>query len=212
MSHVKEKIIENELIKIRITALMDLYSHALRFYQSQGSQNENQCVYGFLKGRIEGTTRIITDVETILHHPTPDLVFNDDFFKDMDDFNARYIEEESSERIIGWYKSSNQGDIKFKAVDVRNHLRFQSLNKMFIAMIVNPLVFINNEGYGFSFYTLIPDSYGEYNIMSGAAKIPWEIMPLGDDKDLIIRKMKEYIIKALNGKEFITELSEAFQE
>ncbi|MHA1341147.1 MAG: hypothetical protein ACTSRZ_12775 [Promethearchaeota archaeon] len=211
MSHIKEKIMENELVKIRITALMDIYCHAFRFCKKNNPPNKNQCVYGFLKGKIEGTTRIITEVETILHNPTPDLVFDDNFFKDMDDFNARYIEEESFERIIGWYKSTTQ-DVRFKAIDVRNHLKFQTLNKLYIGMILNPLDFLNAEGYGFSFYTLIPDSYGEYNIMSGAAKIPWEIMPLGDDKDLVIRHMKEYIIKTVYGKELVTELSEAFDD
>jgi hypothetical protein len=52
---------------------------------------ENQCVYGFLKGSIEGTTRIVKEAEPILHHPTPDFDFNEQFIKDMDDFNSSLL-------------------------------------------------------------------------------------------------------------------------
>lgn len=211
MAHKDENVKSNELVQIKVPALIQILNHALRFYKLNAKIGENQCVYGFLKGSIEGTTRIVKEAEPILHHPTPDFDFNEQFIKDMDDFNSRYIEEESMDRIIGWYKSTTE-PMKFKAIDVKNHLKFQNLNKLFIGMIIDPQNFLKNEGYGFSFFTLMPDSYGEINIMSGSAKIPWEIVKLGEEKDKTISFMKEMINKIIEGKKIVTELSEAFDE
>ncbi|MBD3350246.1 MAG: hypothetical protein GF364_02055 [Candidatus Lokiarchaeota archaeon] len=204
-------IIEDELFRIRLTALMDIFCHMLRFNKKDAPPNENECVYGFLKGKIEGTTRIVTEVETILHHPTPDFEFNEQFLQDMADFNARYIEEQSLDRIIGWYKSTN-ATIEFKAMDVKNHLKFQNLNPQYVGMIIDPQEFLHDNGYGFSVFTLLPDSGGEINIMSGAAKIPWEIMSIEEYKDSVVSYLKDLVFKTMERKKFVTELSEAFED
>lgn len=201
---------EDELVSIEPVAFIDLLCHAWRFNALDKPLNENESVYGFLKGEIKDKHRIIKEVETILHHPTPDFEFNDEFLRDMDDFNARYTEEQSLDRIIGWYKSTVQ-EVSFKAIDVKNQLKYQSINDKYIGMVINPLTFLKGEGYGFSIFSLMEDSVGEINIMSGAAKIPWEIAPLGDDPESTVRHIKDLIDKSINKVKFVTELSEAWE-
>lgn len=207
----KEYVVkEDQLLQITPRAFIDLLCHAWRFNSLDRPLNENESVYGFLKGEIKENTRIVKEVETIKHHPTPDFEFDEKFMKDMDDFNARYREEQIMDKIFGWYKSTVQ-EITFKAIDVKNQLKFQSLNDKYIGLIINPLVFLKDEGYGFSVFSLLEDSVGKINIMSGAGKIPWEIAPLGDDPGSTIRHIKNFIDKSINKKKFVTELSEAWE-
>ena len=80
----RDKVMEEELVQIKVPALIDLISHVLRFNDIKAKSGDNQCVYGFLKGSVEGKNRIIKEVETIMHHPTPDYEFDEQFIKDMD--------------------------------------------------------------------------------------------------------------------------------
>ena len=202
-------VMEDELVEIGAIAFIKILSHSFRFWKKNAKYGENQCVYGFLIGSIDPDKkrRVIKDVEPILHHLTPDFEFKEKFIEDMDDFNLRFIEEGSSDRIVGWYKSVNE-PFKFKAIDVKNHLKFQRLNKGNICLVMEPSVYTKGEGYGFSIYSLMGDSYGELNIMSDNYKIPWEINPLGDQKDSTVRFIKELIDNTLENKPFVTELEE----
>ncbi|MHA1820337.1 MAG: hypothetical protein ACTSU2_08045 [Promethearchaeota archaeon] len=203
-------IAENEKVEIHAMALIKIIGHCARFLKSDKKSPLYQMpsVYGFLIGAIgENNVRIIKDAEPILHHPTPDLEFDEKFMMDMDQFNMRYVEEESTDRIIGWYKSVSE-PIRFRAIDVKNHLKFQTLNSNYIGLVINTKKFFEEHEYGFSIFKLLGDSFGDLNIMSQEAKIPWEILPLGDKKDATVRLMTELIDSVVMDTKFVTELDE----
>jgi hypothetical protein len=206
-SKSSQPVAVNELCEIRALALLKLISHALRFWKENAKPGENQCVYGFLVGSITDQVRLIKDIEPILHQSTPDFDFNEKFISDMDAFNNRYVEEESSDRIIGWYKSTNI-PVKYKALDVKNQLKFQTLHKKNIGLIIDPEIYMKGDSYGFGVFTLMIDRYGDTNIMSDHVKIPWEVKPLGESKDITIQFMKDLINKSVLGKVLLTEVEE----
>jgi hypothetical protein len=192
-----------DLFQMKANAFITILNHAHRFWQKDNPKSEY--AYGMLSGYIEGTTRIVTEAIPLLHAPSSDIVFDESFFKHWDDLNLLKQELESIESCIGWYKIIT-GDFKFKAPDIRNQVKIQSLNPKYIALLLDPSKLLDEDEYGFSIFKLNGDRI--FHEMCDYVKIPWEIMEIGQDVDKVVNSVIDMIRLYHSDKPFVEELEE----
>ena len=193
-----------DFAQIKPTAFMDILMHVHRFW---GKDNpDSKFAYGILIGKFEKRTRVITEAIPILHHDRADLVFDETFYKHWDDLDKLKDELDSQEKCIGWYKVIER-DMKFRATDIRNQVKIQSLYRGNIALLLDPNAFLDNQDYGFSIYHLLK-SGDHYHEMCDDAKIAWEILELGNDVDKTVNQVIDMINKYPTEKPFIEEIDE----
>lgn len=190
-------------IQIKPIALINIYLHAYRFWKIKDPKP--QYSYGFCLGKFEGSTRVITEVIPLIHSPKSDLVFEEDFYKHWDDLNAMKEDIEAPERCIGWYKVI-EGDMKFRAQDIRNQVKIQTLDKRNISFLLDPRKYFDTGDYGFSVFHLKGDRI--FHEMCDYEKIPWEIAEVGGDVDKVVQFISEMIRKYNSDKPFVEELEE----
>ena len=193
----------DELVSINPSGFLNLLLHVFRFW-SQQIGGEKHVVYGLLLGTIEGNMRHVTKIVPIAHKKRPDLEMGAEFMKEVGKVNRFELESQSMSEVIGWYRSSNDG-IKFIARDIKNHITFQEFNPKFIGLIIDPELYLNPDEGGFSIYRLKGDKY--YNMMTDYYKIPWEIRPIEDSRE-ILANFQGYIKNYFKNKPLITELDE----
>ncbi len=71
-------------------------------------------------------------------------MFDEDFFKQWDDINKLKEDLDSTERCIGWYKVIDR-DMKFKAPDIGNQVKIQTLDKRNIALLLDPIKYLQER-------------------------------------------------------------------
>lgn len=194
---------EGELVSIKPAAFLNLVLHAFRFW-SEDPSSRNEIVYGLLLGYIEGQERFVRKVVPILHQDKPNLTMDDQFMKKVGEVNRFELENQSTDEVIGWYRSSLDG-IKFLAKDIKNHIPFQKHDPNFIALILDPKLYIDPDEGGFSIFRLKGDNY--YNMMTDYYKIPWQIETL-EEPTAILGQFQGYIKRYFLNKPLITELDE----
>ncbi len=184
---------------------MKLLSHVLRFWNKALPPKDCQAAYGLLVGRYENDQIQIRDVEPILHNPSDDLEFKESFMQTYSDVNGVKTQVESQDRVIGWYRTVLAGGLKFTARDIRNQVKFQSLDPNASALLFDPTAL---EGsLGFSIFRLQGTRF--FSAMSEYGKVPWEVKDFEDgDIDSIVRFFRE-VTKAFHArKHFIEEFKE----
>jgi len=194
----------DELVQISASGFLKLILHVFRFWSSEPSGDKNS-VYGLLIGKIEGNTRIVKKIAPLLHLEKGDLEMDDKFLKQVGRINRIELDGGSTNEVIGWYRSSLRG-IKFAARDIKNHITFQEFNPKFIALILDPQIYLDPDQSGFSVFRLKGDKY--FNMMSDYYKIPWEIEEI-ENSLKIIADFKKYIKHYFIDKPLITELNES---
>jgi len=192
-----------ETVQLKPNVFMTILLHTHRFWRLNSPKSEY--AFGLLVGRNEGTTRIITEAIPLMHSPKSDVVFDEDFYKHWDDVNALKEDCDSLDRCIGWYKVIER-DMKFKAADIRNQVKIQTLDKRNIALLIDPTKYIQEGEYGFSIFHLLGDRM--FHEMCDFAKIPWEITELGSETDKVVQFVMEMIKKYHSDKPFVEEIDE----
>ena len=194
----------DELVQLSASGFLKLLLHVFRFWSSE-TTGDKQIVFGLLLGYIEGNTRVVRKVVPLLHQDKGDLEMDDNFMKQVGKINRIELEKGSTNEVIGWYRTSVRG-IKFAARDIKNHINFQDFNPKFIALILDPQIYLDPDQSGFSVFRLKGDNY--YNMMSDYYKIPWEIEEIENSLE-IITDFKKYIKNYFIDKPLITELNES---
>jgi hypothetical protein len=192
-----------DLFQIKAQAFIQILQHAHRFWEMNNPKSEY--AYGILVGSIENRTRTVTEAIPVLHASEASVVFDDAFYKHWDDYNALKMEMEQTDLCIGWYKVIDR-DMKFKAPDVRNQVKMQTLNPKNVALLLDPEKFITDQEYGFSVFKLMGDKI--FHEMCDFAKIPWEIMEIGADVDKVVNMVLEMIRKYHTDQPYIEEIDE----
>ncbi len=192
-----------ELITIRSKAFLQLLLHVFRFWNEK-VPSENKTVYGLLLGSIEGDHRVIKKIVSMFHTDNKNYEMDAKFIKQVGEVNGKEIENNSTDEVIGWYRSSNEG-IKFTARDIKNQIKFQEFNPRFVSLIIDPKIYLTPNEFGFSVFRLKGEKY--YNIMSDFCKIPWEITPIEDPQE-IIGEFQKYIRNFFLNKPLVNEINE----
>jgi hypothetical protein len=192
-----------DLISISSVAYLNLLLHIFRFWSIKPT-GDKQIAYGLLIGNIEKNTRYVRKIAPILHRENRNLEMDDKFMKQVGTINRRELENNSTNEVIGWYRSSNDG-IKFTARDIKNHIKFQEFNPSFVGLILDPKIYLDPNEFGFSIFRLEGEKY--YNMMSDYFKIPFEIEPIEDAYEIIL-SFKTYIRNYFLNKPLINELNE----
>jgi len=195
---------KKEYCNVKPMAFITILQHIHRFWKKNDPKSE--FAYGILIGKYEGTTRVITEAIPVLHSSKADVVFEESFYKHWDDYNKLKQELDSREECIGWYKTVDR-EIKFRAQDIRNQVKIQTLNPKNIAMLIDPQSFLEDKGYGFSIFHLI-QSAGIFHEMCDSDKMPWEVLELGPDVDKVVNMVIEMIQKFPTDTPFVEELDE----
>ena len=156
-------------------------------------------------GKFENTARIITEAIPLLHQASSDLVFDEDFFKQWMISIGSKKTWTLPERRIGWYKVIDR-DMKFKAPDIRNQVKIQTLDKRNIALLLDPIKYLQEGEYGFSVFHLLGDRM--FHEMCDFDKMPWEVVEIGSDIDKLVQLVTEFIKKYYTDKPFVEELDE----
>jgi JAB1/Mov34/MPN/PAD-1 ubiquitin protease len=183
---------------------MTMYLHIHRFWKKNDTNSE--FAYGILMGTMDERIRTITEAIPILHSKDPDLVFGDEFFKHWDDLNKLKQDLESNEMCIGWYKIMDHFG-KFKAKDIRNQVKIQTLGMRNIAILIEPDKFLDEDEYGFSVFRL-KSSANMFHEMCDYKKIEWEIMELGSDVDRTVNMVLDLITKYSTDTPYVEEIDE----
>ncbi len=195
------------MVKAIITgnSYMKILSHVLRFWGTSLPPKDRQASYGLLVGRYENDQILIHDVEPIMHNPADDLLFEDSFMQTYSDVNGVKAQVESQDRVIGWYRTVLSGGLKFSARDIRNQVKFQSLDPNASALLFDPAAL---EGsLGFSIFRLHGTRF--FSAMSEFGKVPWEVKDFEDaDIDSIVRFFRDVTKAFKSGKHFIEEFQE----
>ncbi len=192
-----------ELISINSKAFLQLLLHVFRFWNKK-LPSENGIAYGLLLGSIEGDHRVIKKVIPMFHTDNKTYEMDDKFIKQVGDVNRKEVESNSTDEVIGWYRSSNDG-IKFTARDIKNQIKFQEFNMRFISLIIDPKIYLTPNEFGFSVFRLKGEKY--YNIMSDFYKIPWEISPVEDPQE-IIGEFQKFVRNYFLNKPLVNEINE----
>ncbi|MGV9205813.1 MAG: hypothetical protein ACOC44_17525 [Promethearchaeia archaeon] len=199
----RHKISEEGLIKIKPSAFMKIALHTFRFWQSPNSP-KNQMVVGLLLGYLEDTIRHVEDVVPFTHTEKRSYEMDDKFMAQIGQINKQQLELNSVNEVIGWYRSTNE-KIRFRARDIKNHIKFQNFNSKFIGLIFSPEDYLQPEEYGFSVFRLVGKDY--YNMMSDYRKIPWEIVKL-EDPNMMVHNFQGFIKNYFQNKPLIEEYTE----
>ena len=194
---------EEGLIKIKPSAFMKIALHTFRFWISKKNP-ENQMVIGLLLGYIEENTRFVVDVIPFTHTSKRSFEMDDKFIAKIGQINKQQLELNSMNEVIGWYRSTND-EIRFRAQDIKNHIKFQNFNSQFIGLIFNPVEYLEPDDYGFSVFRLRGEDY--YNMMSDYRKIPWEIEDV-EDPNMIVHNFQSFIENYFRNKPLIEEFNE----
>ena len=122
------------------------------------------------------------------------------------DVNGVKAQVESQDRVIGWYRTVLAGGLKFTARDIRNQVKFQSLDPNASGLLFDPAAL---EGsLGFSIFRLQGTRF--FSAMSEYGKVPWEVKDFEDgDIDSIVRFFRDVTKAFKEGKHFIEEFKEA---
>ncbi len=184
---------------------MKLLSHVLRFWSKTLPPKDRQAGYGLLVGRYENDQILIRDVEPITHTPLDDLEFKEPFMQTYSDVNGVKAQVDSQDRVIGWYRTVLAGGLKFTARDIRNQVKFQSLDPNASGLLFDPAAL---EGsLGFSIFRLQGTRF--FSAMSEYGKVPWEVKDFEDgDIDSIVRFFRDVTKAFKEGKHFIEEFNE----
>ncbi len=195
------------MVKAIVTggSYMKIMSHVLRFWGKALPPKDRQACYGLLIGRYEGDNILIRDVEPLMHNAADDLLFEEPFMQMYSDINGVKAQVESQDRVIGWYRTVLAGGLKFTARDIRNQVKFQSLDPNASGLLFDPAAL---EGsLGFSIFRLQGTRF--FSAMSEYGKVPWEVKDFEDgDIDSLVRFFRDVTKAFKAGKHFIEEFQE----
>lgn len=188
------------LVILESQAYKEIVLHSTRFCNPGISQSQWREVYGFLVGKLEDNSVVVSEAIPMVHGGSTEVEFEEKHY-----IEAAEVNEKAADKgffLVGWYHSHPGLNIFLSSIDIKNHIGYQGLNPKAIALVIDPLK-ITTTYSGFEIFILDDPT----NFNSSYHKLSWKITGL--DEKFVGQMLIDLSHRATTQRPLVEEYGEA---